>query len=76
MDIATALSDLGVSAGQLTRADKERLDEDGFLPLPGILDAERLEVIRRRLAELAAAEGQQAVPRCIKRRAPTGWPTW
>jgi ectoine hydroxylase-related dioxygenase (phytanoyl-CoA dioxygenase family) len=60
MDIATALSDLGVSAGQLTRADKERLDEDGFLPLPGILDAERLEVIRRRLAELAAAEGQQA----------------
>ena len=60
MDITTALRDLGVSAGQLTGTDRARLDEDGFLPLPGILDAERLEVIRRRLAELSATEGQQA----------------
>ena len=60
MDIAMALRDLGVSAGQLTGTDRARLDEDGFLPLVGILDAGQLEVIRRRLAELSATEGQQA----------------
>ena len=60
MDIATALRELGVSAGQLTEPDKARLDQDGFLPLPGILDAGRLQAIRRRLAELSAAEGWQA----------------
>ncbi len=60
MDIATALRDLGVSARHLTAAEKARLDEDGFLPLPGILSAGQLQVIRRRLAELSAAEGQRA----------------
>src|SRR5262249_7914161 len=60
MDIATALRELGVSAGQLTELDMARLDQDGFLPLPGILDAGQLQAIRCRLAELSAAEGQQA----------------
>ena len=60
MDIATALRDLGVCPGQLTGTDRTRLDEDGFLPLPGILDAGQLQVIRCRLAELSAAEEQQA----------------
>jgi ectoine hydroxylase-related dioxygenase (phytanoyl-CoA dioxygenase family) len=60
MDIGTALRELGVSAGQLTLAEKARLDEDGFLPLPGILSAGQLQVIRRRLAELSAAEGERA----------------
>jgi hypothetical protein len=60
MDIGTALSELGVSAGQLTPAEISMLDEDGFLPLPGILSAGQLEVIRCRLAELSAAEGDRA----------------
>jgi ectoine hydroxylase-related dioxygenase (phytanoyl-CoA dioxygenase family) len=60
VDIRTALRDLGVSPGQLSAAEKARLDEDGFLPLPGILSAGQLEVIRDRLAELTTAEGQQA----------------
>ena len=60
MDIATALRELGVSAGQLTEPDMARLDQDGFLPLPGILDAGQLQAIRCRLAELSAAEGQHA----------------
>jgi ectoine hydroxylase-related dioxygenase (phytanoyl-CoA dioxygenase family) len=60
MDIATALRELGVSAGQLTEPDRARLDRDGFLPLPGILGAGQLQAIRRRLAELSAAEGQRA----------------
>jgi ectoine hydroxylase-related dioxygenase (phytanoyl-CoA dioxygenase family) len=60
MDIATALRDLGADGQHLTAADKARLDKDGFLPLPGILDAGQLLLIRRRLAELTAAEGERA----------------
>jgi ectoine hydroxylase-related dioxygenase (phytanoyl-CoA dioxygenase family) len=57
---AAALRELGVSAGLLTAAERARLDEDGFVPLPGILSAEQLQVIRQRLAELSAAEGARA----------------
>ncbi len=59
-DIGTALRDMGVRGQELTAADKARLDKDGYLPLPGILDAGELQVIRCRLAELSAAEGAQA----------------
>jgi phytanoyl-CoA dioxygenase PhyH len=60
VDIGTALRELGVSPRHLSAAEKARLDEDGFLPLPGLLSAGQLQVIRRRLAELATAEGQRA----------------
>jgi ectoine hydroxylase-related dioxygenase (phytanoyl-CoA dioxygenase family) len=60
MDSGTALRELGVTAGVLTAAERARLDEDGFLPLPGILSAAQLQVIRDRLAGLSAAEGDQA----------------
>lgn len=60
MKQSTALRELGVADGQLTAAERARLDEDGFLPLPGILSAQQLQVIRQRLAELSAAEGGQA----------------
>jgi ectoine hydroxylase-related dioxygenase (phytanoyl-CoA dioxygenase family) len=60
MDSGTALRELGVTAGVLTAAERARLDEDGFLPLPGILSPAQLQVIRDRLAELSAAEGDQA----------------
>lgn len=60
MDIGTALRELGVSPWHLSAAETARLDEDGFLPLPGILSAGQLESIRARLAELYAAEGELA----------------
>jgi ectoine hydroxylase-related dioxygenase (phytanoyl-CoA dioxygenase family) len=60
MDSPTALRELDVTAGLLTTAERARLDQDGFLPLPGILSAQQLRVIRQRLAELSAAEGDQA----------------
>jgi ectoine hydroxylase-related dioxygenase (phytanoyl-CoA dioxygenase family) len=60
LDSGTALRALGVRPGQLTAAERTQLDEDGFLPLPGILSASQLRVIRQRLAELSAAEGDQA----------------
>jgi ectoine hydroxylase-related dioxygenase (phytanoyl-CoA dioxygenase family) len=60
MKQSTALRELGVADGLLTAAERARLDEDGFLPLPGILSDGQLRVIRDRLAELSAAEGDQA----------------
>lgn len=60
MDSGRALRELGVTAGLLTAAERARLDADGFLPLPGILPGEQLQVIRQRLAELSAAEGDRA----------------
>jgi ectoine hydroxylase-related dioxygenase (phytanoyl-CoA dioxygenase family) len=60
LDSGTALRELGVSAGQLTAAERAQLDNDGFLPLPGILTDWQLQVIRQRLAELSAAEGERA----------------
>lgn len=60
MDLAGALRELGVTAGDLAADQAARLDEDGFLLLPAILSAGQLRVIRRRLAELSAAEGERA----------------
>jgi ectoine hydroxylase-related dioxygenase (phytanoyl-CoA dioxygenase family) len=60
MDMATALRELGVTDDVLTPAEKDRLDRDGFLPLAGILTAEEVSAINKRLAELTAAEGDRA----------------
>jgi hypothetical protein len=60
MDMATALAELGVTEATLAAETAERLDRDGFAPLPGILNQAQLAAIRARLAELLAAEGDQA----------------
>ena len=60
MDMASALAELGVTASTLDAETTERLDRDGYAPLPGVLDGAQLEAIRARLAELLAAEGDQA----------------
>ncbi|WP_427890840.1 phytanoyl-CoA dioxygenase family protein [Kribbella sp. GL6] len=60
MDMTTALRELGVTDDVLTTAEKEQLDRDGFLPLAGILSADEVSAINRRLAELTAAEGDRA----------------
>jgi hypothetical protein len=60
MDVATALADLGVTESTLDAETAERLDRDGYASLPGVLDGAQLEAIRARLAELLAAEGDQA----------------
>jgi Phytanoyl-CoA dioxygenase (PhyH) len=58
--MATALVELGVTESTLDAGTAERLDRDGYAPLPGILDGAQLDAIRTRLAELLAAEGDQA----------------
>ena len=76
MDMATALAELGVTGATLDAETAERLDRDGYAPLPGVLDGTQLEAIRSRLADLLAAEGDQAGLEVHRRWAPTGWPTW
>lgn len=60
MDMATALAELGVTEATMDAETAERLDRDGFAPLPGVLNQAQLATIRARLAELLAAEGGQA----------------
>lgn len=60
MDMATALRDLGVTGDVLTQAEKDQLDRDGYLPLEDILTPEEVSSLNKRLAELTAAEGNQA----------------
>ncbi len=56
--MATALAELGVTGLDLDTRD--RLDRDGYAPLLGVLSGGQLTAIRARLAELLAAEGDQA----------------
>jgi hypothetical protein len=60
MDMMTALAGLGVTAGSIDGETRERLDLDGYAPLTGILSDHQLTMMRMRLAELLAAEGDQA----------------
>src|SRR5713101_2921375 len=60
MDMATALAELGVTGATLDVDAPERLYGDGYLPLPGVLSAGQPTATRARLAELLAAEGDQA----------------
>jgi hypothetical protein len=60
MDMATALAGLGVTEASLDPDTRDQLDRDGYAPLPGVLSAGQLTAIRARLAELLAAEGDQA----------------
>jgi ectoine hydroxylase-related dioxygenase (phytanoyl-CoA dioxygenase family) len=60
MDMTTALTSLGVTSDSIDDSVRERLDRDGYAALPGVLSAEQLELIRARLDELLAAEGDKA----------------
>ncbi len=60
MQITTALDELGVTPGHLTDKERARLDEDGFVAMEEVLDGAQLDAIRRRTAELTAAEGDRA----------------
>ena len=60
MDIKTALYTLGVREETLSAGEKRSLDEDGFLPLPGILTPAQVQALRNRLQELEDEEGEDA----------------
>jgi ectoine hydroxylase-related dioxygenase (phytanoyl-CoA dioxygenase family) len=60
MNVQEALTTLGVTDNTLTQAEKDFLDENGYLPLRNILSADQIAHIRRRTDELIAAEGDDA----------------
>ncbi|MEP7358618.1 MAG: phytanoyl-CoA dioxygenase family protein, partial [Anaerolineales bacterium] len=60
MDVREALTTLGVTDNTLTQAEKDFLDQNGYLLLPNILSAEQIARMRTRLDELIAAEGEDA----------------
>ena len=60
MTMEEALADLGVRSDTLTEAEKRFLDENGYLPLEGILSVQQVAAMRVRFDELVAAEGENA----------------
>ena len=60
MDIQAALQSLGVRDDRLSAAEKRTLDEDGYLPLPGMLTPAQVQALRTRLQELEEEEGEEA----------------
>jgi ectoine hydroxylase-related dioxygenase (phytanoyl-CoA dioxygenase family) len=60
MDIQEALSSLGVRDNTLSAEEKDRLDRDGFLPLPAILSEQQVASFGKRLDELVKLEGENA----------------
>jgi len=60
MDTREALTALGVTEQTLSQAEKEHLDQKGYLPLANILPAELIARMNHRLDELIALEGEDA----------------
>ncbi len=60
MDTKAALAALGVTDQTLTQAEKDQLDRDGYLPLANIMSPDVIAKINQRVAELIAAEGEDA----------------
>ncbi len=60
METQQALAELGVNEGMLSAQEKAFLDENGYLPLPGILSDAVRAAMARRVDELAAIEGDKA----------------
>ena len=56
MRLREALTALGVTARALSQAEKDKLDRDGYLPLPNILSAEKIAPMVAFLAADASAE--------------------
>lgn len=60
MTTRDALDAMGAFPNLLSHEERRRLDEDGFLAIPAVLDAAQLSAIRDRLSELLAEEGDRA----------------
>src|SRR5689334_11941700 len=60
MNLQQALAQFGVREDTLSTDEKQFLDENGYLPLPGILSPQQVKAIANRLDEIAVEEGDQA----------------
>lgn len=59
-NLADVLSALGVSKDTLTAEEKQRLDEQGFVVFPNVLDGKRVNELRDRYESLMTSEGRSA----------------
>jgi hypothetical protein len=59
-DTRAAIAEFGATENTLSAEEKHRLDEDGYLALPGILSTAQIEEVRARIAELLAIEKENA----------------
>jgi ectoine hydroxylase-related dioxygenase (phytanoyl-CoA dioxygenase family) len=59
-DLATALSALGARAEMLSAAERDELDQQGYLALPNVLDDGAVRFLARRFDELVDEEGERA----------------
>ncbi len=55
-----ALAQLGATAQLLTGEERVTLDDQGYLPLPGILSETQVQTMRARFDELVQEEGEKA----------------
>ena len=60
MTMPQALQALGVRSDTLTAVEKARLDADGYLPFPGLLEGAGLADLQARVEALAREEGDRA----------------
>lgn len=60
MNMQSALAAFGLDNETLSQAEKQHLDEQGYLPLPGILSPEQVSAIRQVVEALIAEEGENA----------------
>lgn len=60
MEMEEALTALGVTDDLLSIEEKRFLDEQGYLPLTGILNDDQVAALRARFDELVEAEGEAA----------------
>jgi ectoine hydroxylase-related dioxygenase (phytanoyl-CoA dioxygenase family) len=60
MNMQNALTYFGVDETTLSAEEKAFLDQNGYLPLLGLISAEQVQALATRLEELARAEGDQA----------------
>jgi ectoine hydroxylase-related dioxygenase (phytanoyl-CoA dioxygenase family) len=59
-DLRGALGQLGASSQLLSDDERNHLDEDGFVVLPGLLEGDQVDALRQRYDDLVALEGEQA----------------
>jgi ectoine hydroxylase-related dioxygenase (phytanoyl-CoA dioxygenase family) len=60
LDTAAVLADFGATRSTLTQAQTDQLDQQGYLPLPGALDAATVEALNTRFDEIVALEADRA----------------
>ncbi|MEX0743974.1 MAG: phytanoyl-CoA dioxygenase family protein, partial [Phycisphaeraceae bacterium] len=55
-----AMAALGVREDLLSDAERQHLDEQGYLVMPGVVDGNWLSALRERFEALCEAEGERA----------------